>query len=75
VEIRNKLLEEHQAYSKLDFTLAEKAVNNPNDVNMNSLALDSAMRMATVRGIELFTNFHALSNQFFDDETGEKDEV
>ena len=68
--VRNKLTEQRNEYAKLDYSLAEYALNNPED--LNKLGLDSAMRMATVRGIELFTDFDTLYAEFFPEASEEK---
>lgn len=70
VFVRNKLIEQRNEYSKLDGTLAEHAIYNPED--LSKLGFDSAMRMATIRGIELFTDTQSLYEELFPEAAQEK---
>lgn len=65
--VRNKLVEQANQYSTLDSSLAEKSVFTGDIESLQKLGLDSAIRMATVRGIELFTDSDALCNELFEE--------
>ena len=62
--IRNKLAEQANQYSTLNYSMADKAVNVSHEgtYNLEALGLDSAIRMSVVKGIELFTNFDELED-------------
>jgi len=63
--VRNKLVEQASQYSTLDSSLAEQAVFRGDIESLQKIGLDSAIRMATVRGIELFTDVDALADELF----------
>lgn len=62
--VRNKLIEQRNEYANLDETLAEQAVYSK-DADLQQLGLDSALRMATIRGIELFTDTDSMFLEWF----------
>lgn len=68
--VLSKLTEQASEYNKLDSSLAEKAVFRGDIESLQSLGLDSAIRMATVRGIELFTDIDALADELFKEKPG-----
>ena len=63
--VLSKLTDQADKYSKLDFSLAEQAVFRGDIESLQKIGLDSAIRMATVRGIELFTDVDALADELF----------
>ena len=63
--VLSKLTEQADKYSKLDSSLAEQAVFRGDIESLQKIGLDSAIRMATVRGIELFTDVDALADELF----------
>ena len=63
--VLSKLTEQADKYSKLDSSLAEQAVFRGDIESLQKIGLDSAIRMATVRGIELFTDVDALVDELF----------
>ncbi len=63
--VLSKLTEQASKYNKLDSSLAEQAVFRGDVESLQKIGLDSAIRMATVRGIELFTDVDALVDELF----------
>ncbi len=63
--VLSKLTEQANEYNKLDSSLADKAVFRGDIESLQKIGLDSAIRMATVRGIELFTDVDALADELF----------
>ena len=63
--VLSKLTEQADKYNKLDSSLAEQAVFRGDIESLQKIGLDSAIRMATVRGIELFTDVDALVDELF----------
>ena len=71
--VLSKLTEQANEYNKLDSSLAEQAVFRGDVESLQKIGLDSAIRMATVRGIELFTNIDALADELFQEKPEAKD--
>lgn len=63
--IRNLLVKEAQKHTNLTDSPAEKAVYGSLVYSLEDMGLHSAMSMATVRGIELFTDTDTLSEFIF----------
>ena len=64
-KVRNYLVQQYNEYTNLDETLAEQVANLGDMESLEKLGLDSAIRMATARGIGLFTDTNALSSELF----------
>lgn len=64
--IRNELIEQRNEYASLDGTPAEQVahINKP-DMTIEDIGLACSIRMAVVKGIELFTNTNELSEHIF----------
>ena len=57
---------EHETYSRLDLSLAEKAAHDENHLTqgLEAIGLDSLMRASVIKGLELFTDFGRLKEEF-----------
>ena len=64
--VLSKLAEQANEYNKLDSSLADKAVFRGDIESLQKIGLDSAISMATVRGIELFTDVDSLADELFE---------
>ena len=71
--VRNYLIKQAQEYNTLNSSLSERAVFAGDIESLQTLGLDSAIRIATVRGIELFTDSEALQNELFEEKPEAKD--
>ena len=55
--VRNTLIQERQNLVSLDNSKADFTANGNDDYDLQKIGLDSAMRMAVVKGIDLFTHY------------------
>jgi hypothetical protein len=63
--VRNVLIQERQNLSSLDNSKADFTVNGNDDYDLQKIGLDSAMRMAVVKGIDLFTDYDQFYAEHF----------
>lgn len=58
--VRDYLIEQRDYFNKVDGSLADRVANGDDPKTLESLGLDTMMRAAIIRGIDLFTDFQEL---------------
>ena len=73
--VRNVLVQERNNQVSLDNSKADFTANGNDDYDLQKIGLDSAMRMAVVKGIDLFTNTDEFYAEHFPESEEKSNEI